>query len=80
MIKINGVELPDDALIADGLDKAIIGYKEGKVVYDYDACVQVFMADNDWNFEDAIEWMEFNVVGAYVGPRTPLFEQKANPV
>ena len=24
-------------------------------------------------YEEAIEWMEFNVVGAWMGPRTPIF-------
>ena len=67
------VDLPDDALIADGLDEAIIGYENEKVIYDYNKCVEVFMKDNEWDWETAVEWMEFNVVGAYVGPKTPLF-------
>ena len=24
-------------------------------------------------YEEAIEWMEFNVVGAWMGPKTPVF-------
>jgi hypothetical protein len=27
----------------------------------------------DMNFDDAEEYFEFNVVGAYVGPNTPTF-------
>tara|TARA_R110002094_G_scaffold24477_1_gene36734 strand:- start:3 stop:281 length:279 start_codon:yes stop_codon:yes gene_type:complete len=66
------------ALTADGLDAAIIGYgsqhgTDPVVIYDYDTCVEIFMKDNDWDYDGAIEWMEFNVVGSYVGTGTPIF-------
>jgi hypothetical protein len=66
------------ALFADGLDDGIIGFgnqgcRRGVVIYDYDKCVQIFMKENSWSREDAIEWMEFNVVGTYVGESTPIF-------
>ena len=65
------------ALAADGLDDAIIGYgqqfpKEPLLVYDYDKCVEIFMAQ-DMSHEEAVEWMEFNVVNAYYGEGTPIF-------
>ena len=68
----------NDCLIADGLDDAIIGITSGInpkgmcVVYDYDKCVEIFVKDGMSDFE-AIEWMEFNVVNAYVGENTPVF-------
>ena len=63
---------------ADGLDEALIGtaYRIdlGEIlVYDYDKCVEIFMDINDWTEEEAIEWVDFNVVGAYVGEDTPIF-------
>ena len=66
---------------ADGLDEALIGtaYRPdlGEIlVYDYDKCVDIFMKNNDWSEEEAIEWMEFNVVGAYVRKDTPIFVVK----
>jgi len=69
------------ALAADGLDDAIIGYgqqfpKEPLLIYDYDKCVEIFMAQG-MSYEEAIEWMEFNVVGAYVGEGTPIFMRRA---
>ena len=65
------------ALAADGLDDAIIGYgqqfpKEPLLVYDYDKCVEIFMAQG-MSHEEAVEWMEFNVVNAYYGEGTPIF-------
>ena len=67
-----------EALLVDGLDEAIIGigHRAGSLpvaVYDYDKCVEVFMKLNDWDFEDAIEWMEYNVVNAWHGEGTPIF-------
>ncbi len=65
------------ALAADGLDDAIIGFgqqfpKEPLLVYDYDKCVEIFMAQG-MSHEEAVEWMEFNVVNAYHGEGTPIF-------
>ena len=74
-------EVNPDALLADGLNEAIVGYGGQHpmipvAVYDYDKCVEIFMRDNDWDWEGAIEWMEFNVVQAYLGPGTPIFMNK----
>ena len=66
--------LPADALIADGFDSCITAYEQGRVIYSYDACVETLMKNNEWDYEDAIEWMEFNVVNTYVGKRTPIFK------
>jgi len=70
-------ENEDVMLKVDGLDSAIIGigrqFTQQFFVYDYDKCVEVFMTRDDMSVEDATEWMEFNVVGAYMGPSTPAF-------
>ena len=42
-------------------------------VYDYDKCIDVLMERDGMSIEDAIEWMEYNVVPAYVGKGTPIF-------
>lgn len=63
-----------ELLVADGFDAAIIGISEGiepVVCYDWNKCVEILM--KDMSEEDAIEHMSFNVTGAYVGPRTPVF-------
>ena len=81
-IKEHIFELNPEALVADGLDGAIIGYggqtpSSPVLIYDYDKCVELFMMENKWSREDAIEWMEFNVVSAYLGPGTPIFMKLA---
>ena len=64
-------------LYADGFDAALIGHltREGceVAVYDYQECVAVIMQDCDLSWEDAVDHMEFNVAGSYVGKRTPIF-------
>ena len=65
-----------DALLADGFESCFIGMTCGSTplaVYDYDKCVEVLMYDNTMTYGDAVEFMEFNVVGAYVGDQTPVF-------
>jgi len=70
-----------DSLFADGFEEAVIGhgYTPGRktlVVYDYDKCVEVLMARDGMSHEEATEWMEFNVEGAYAGEHTPVFLHK----
>lgn len=62
------------ALKFDGLDEAIIGVTAGMsavLVYDYDKLVDVFCAQG-MDTEEAQEWVNFNVVGAYMGEGTPI--------
>lgn len=66
----------ESALFAEGFDDAIIGittipHGESVIVYDYEKCIEVLR--NDMTEDDAREFFEFNCLGAYVGPQTPLF-------
>ncbi len=81
LIREEVAELNPSALAADGLDDAIIGYgqqfpREPVLIYDYDKCIEIFM-EQDMSYEDALEWMEFNVVNAYYGEGTPIFIRSA---
>ena len=63
-------------LTADGFDSAILGISEGTnpvIVYSYNQCVHVLCIRYDMTNDDAQEHMQFNVTGAYVGAKTPLF-------
>ena len=70
-------ELTDnECLIADGFNDALIAISEGMnpvAVYDTDKCIDILMKDSNINHEDALDYFYFNVVGAYVGEKTPLF-------
>jgi len=68
-------EQNEQALFADGFDEAIIGMEavRGRAVYDYMVCAKILMDRDSMTDEEAHEYMEFNVVCAFVGPMTPLF-------
>ena len=62
----------------DGLEAAEVGIlrraaQPDIVVYDYDKCVQILMKREDWTEDEASEWMEYNVLGSWVGADTPGF-------
>jgi hypothetical protein len=69
--------LDPNTLYADGFEKALIGlgWQHTKLiaVYDYNKCVEILIHDQEMTHEEAIEWMEYNVVGSYVGEYTPIF-------
>ena len=67
-----------EVLFADGFEEAILGLARKAchpevVAYDYERCVQILVERDDMTEEEAREYMEFNVVGAFVGERTPVF-------
>ena len=69
-------ELNPKALKADGFDDAILGITtrigdDSLLAYDYDKCIKILQ--KDLSYEEAVEYMEFNVVGSYVGEGTPIF-------
>jgi hypothetical protein len=71
-------EANPDALLADGLEKAIIGVVrkpcQGEVALYHEAkCIEILMEDFNLDYTGAVEYFEFNVVGAYVGTNTPVF-------
>jgi hypothetical protein len=69
---------PDDEfLIADGFDDAIIGVDEenGKIIYDIDEVINILIIDG-MDVDEAIEFYEYNIVGSYVGEKTPVFMRR----
>jgi hypothetical protein len=69
-------ECNPEARLADGFDDALIGvgrqFSRYLAVYDYELCAQVLM-EQGLSYEEAVEHLEFNVVGAWVGDGTPVF-------
>lgn len=65
---------PDEVFLkADGFDEAIIGVNEYpmKLIYSVKRCIEIL--EKDMSTEDAIEYFNFNVYGAYVGEQTPIW-------
>jgi len=71
-------EYNEEMLFADGFDDALIGvcYKFGQVdcaVYDLKKCYQILMENDKMTMEVAMDYMDYNVLGAYVDKHTPVF-------
>lgn len=78
--------LDENVLLADGFEPALVGYTEYwaalpsggatrvvAAVYDRSKYIAHLVARDGMTLEEAEEFFEFNVAGAYVGPATPIF-------
>jgi|TARA_R110000868_G_scaffold94436_1_gene260504 hypothetical protein len=64
-----------DLLKADGFDEAVIGVVERlgtqAICYDTEKVIEILM--RDMSEEDAWEYFQYNIAGAWVGEHTPFF-------
>ena len=70
--------MDEDLMKFDGLDDAILGVAcraggDQFFVYSRPVCIKLLMAQNDWDFEEAEEYFQFNVECAWIGDSTPAF-------
>jgi len=88
-IKDQIAEYNPDALLADGLEEAIIGIggQHGSnyvVIYDKDKCIEVlakqFAQEKDCEnpYLEAVDYFGYNTECSYVGINTPIFMQRLN--
>jgi hypothetical protein len=65
----------EEILIADGFDKAVIGIELSsmRLIYSVEKCIKILTDDQDMSEEDAVEYFGYNVSGAYVGEKTPIW-------
>ena len=70
-------EISPETLLAEGFDDALVGivrqFTHTMALYDYEKCVEVLIERDGMDYESAVEFMEVNVVGAWVGHNTPAF-------
>ena len=69
-------ELDVELLRADGLDTCIIGVTTKspmRVVYDAEKIAALLVKRDGMTEEEAWEWFDFNIDGAYVGEQTPIY-------
>lgn len=70
---------PDGNLMfADGLDRAIIGVGDrcgqpAIVAYDVSKVIEILMTRDGMSYEEATEFFEFNISGAWMGELTPIW-------
>ena len=70
-------EVAEGALLADGFEDALVGYgyqfNYPIAVYSRKGCINILMNDGIMDYEEATEYFDFNVAGAYMGDSTPVF-------
>lgn len=72
-------EAEEKTMFADGLDDAVIGITRDlpsgayRVVYDINRVVSVLMNDQGMEYDEAMEHIEHNISGAFLGPMTPVW-------
>ena len=70
-----------EALLADGFEDALIGvgqqFNKTLAVYDRQKCIEILIDRDGMSEEEAVEYFEYNVTGAWVGENTPIFFEKA---
>lgn len=74
-------EINPDALLLDGFDEAIIGMAErinlGPVVaYDIEKILDIMIERDEMTYEEAMEFFDFNIQGAWMGEFTPIYITK----
>jgi hypothetical protein len=70
-------DIDPDLLLMDGFDDCIIGVCESfggipVVAYDHEKVI-ANLESQGMTYEEAVEYHEFNQLGAYVGKQTPVF-------
>ena len=73
-------EEAETIMFADGFDDAIVGIGNSFggslcAIYDTDLIVKQCMKDG-MEYDEALEYFDFNIAGAYVGEQTPIFIHK----
>jgi hypothetical protein len=65
----------NECILADGLNDAVVGISYGVepvTVYSVHKIIEILMEDGmEW--EEAVEHFSYNIGGAYVGEKTPIF-------
>jgi len=63
-----------DALKADGFDECIIGVtSKGCIAYDATKMLRQMCDKDGMSMDEAIEYFDYNIDGAYVGELTPVY-------
>jgi len=65
----------EECLTADGFEDALVGCTYGAnvvAVYDINKMIEI-LVEEGIEYDDAVEFLDYNVVGAYVGEKTPQY-------
>ena len=73
LVELSGQEV----VLADGFDEAIIGIDlnspKPRVIYDQYKIINTLRRDSSMTEEEAQEFFDYNIAGAYMGEQTPIY-------
>lgn len=88
---VESIQIPDGVLLLEPretYDKALIGFTTTPqdhwpretntlvAIYSAEKCIEALMEAEGWDYDDSVEWFEFNTSGAWVGEGTPTFQSE----
>jgi hypothetical protein len=75
LLEILDVYQDEELLMVDGFDEAVIGIEALKLrlVYDINKMRTILVERDGMTFEDAMDFLDHNVLGSYVGEQTPIY-------
>lgn len=73
----------NEIILADGFEDAYMGLatqftKNPLALYDRNKCIDILVNRDGMSEEEAEEYFQYNVEGAWVGDNTPMFLQPLN--
>ena len=74
----------DNVLYADGFEDALIGIgiqggtHKAVAVYNIEKMEQILMDRDGMDWGEAVEFLNFNTLGAYMGEHTPIYLETRN--
>lgn len=68
-------------MLCNGFDEAIIGMAERInlshiVAYDVDKMLEIMVERDGMTYEEAMEYFDYNILGAWMGEYTPVYIRK----
>lgn len=77
-MKFNFEDFPEDSIVLDGLDDAIIGITEefggnGRILYSREKILDILQNRDGMTEEESVEFYYFNIVGLYASESNPIF-------
>jgi len=75
LLEILEVYQDEELLMVDGFDEAVIGVEALKMrlVYDINKMRTILVERDKMTFEEAMDFLDHNVLGTYVGEQTPIY-------
>jgi hypothetical protein len=61
--------------IAVGFDDAVVGFSstDNRLIYNIEEMVQVLITRDGMEYEEALEYLYYNTIDAYIGEDTPIY-------